>query len=142
VLPPDARPPEMPAAPCNPAPAPSTCVAGQWCSKATRTCLTAGTVMRWNFNNMCAGSGDIEVRLQDVTHGGGWPAADKVYIVPQDAKRFIDISCIEGSKVCYGARARGAALFWGADTDFSEDCTSCCHMCTTGSTPVHDLVCN
>jgi hypothetical protein len=138
---PDAM-PAQPPTPCNPSASPSTCAAGQWCSKATRTCLETDTVMRWTFSNMCASAGDIGVRLLDLTNGGGWPAAGKIYVIEANTKRFVEISCIDGAKVCFGARSSDGQLIWGADTDFSSDCTDCCETCTAGASPAHDLVCD
>jgi hypothetical protein len=150
--PPDTAPPAPDSAPPSPdtaPPAPAACTpnspigcgTNQWCSKATGTCLTAMTLMRWTFSHMCPMAGDIQFRLFDDTNGGQWPAGDQVFVVPVGTQRGTDINCIAGASICFGARGRTVPVFWGADSDNSEPCTDCCAICGAGNVVTQNLVC-
>lgn len=117
------------------------CLAGQWCSQATGTCLTAMTAMRWDFSHQCAAAGTIGIRLFDDVNGGAWPGND-VYTLPTGAQQGVTINCIAGARICFGARGSVSAGFWGADVDGSKACTDCCHTCGGGLVPVQRLICN
>ncbi len=133
VLPTDmARAPDAALAPaCVPASA-DGCPSGSWCSKMTKTCLVAQTSMRVTFTHSCSASGDIKFALFDEVHGGTWPVQTDAYRLPVGTTKFVDITCIAGTKVCYGARGQVSSIgYWGTDIDNSKSCDTCCSVCNS-----------
>jgi hypothetical protein len=136
--PPDAGPPA-----CTPA---STigCPTGQWCSAATHTCLTATGSLHWTFTDSCQLAGaQADVKLFDQTHGGAWPADGIIYVVPFGQTKTIDIACIPGATVCYGAEDHTTGvIFWGVGLSNNHSCASCCTTCSPpGNVQPQNLTC-
>jgi hypothetical protein len=121
------------------------CAAGSFCSLATHTCLPETGSLHWTFTDSCALAGaQVDVKLFDQTNGGGWPAAGIIYVIPYAMTKTIDIACIPGATVCFGAEDHATgALFWGVGLSNNHSCTSCCTTCAPpGVVQPQNLVCN
>jgi hypothetical protein len=110
---------------------PLTCPDGTFCSAATHTCLVTSGHLHFTFQDSCAVAGpSVGLRLFDETHGGVWPAnTNNVFVLPYAQSQTVDIACIPGANICYGANSTGGSIFWGVSVNNDRVCTGCCVKC-------------
>jgi hypothetical protein len=124
---------------------PLGCPAGSFCSLATHTCLPESGTLHFTFSDSCALAGaQADVKLFDETNGGGWPAEGIIYVIPYGMTKNIDIACIPGATICFGAEDHATGtIYWGTGLSNNHVCTSCCVTCgpLTNVQP-QNLLCN
>lgn len=141
---PDAMTQQPDAGPAGCTPGVTVCPAGSFCSNLTRTCLASTGSLHFTFTDSCAAAGpSVGLRLFDVTHNGVWPSSTDVYVIPFATTKTIDISCIPGAQICFGANSTGGALFWGLGLNRDRTCAACCTTCAPPSNvQPQNLLCN
>jgi hypothetical protein len=112
---------------------------GEWCCPAASSgcgdnageCrLTTSASLSWSVKNACGKGSDIAVRIFDTTNNVSWPTGDRsAYVVSAGDTRLIELPCVAGATVCYGARIPGSDSYWGVDIDQTEMCKDCCSNC-------------
>src|SRR5262245_55480592 len=117
------------------------CPSGSTCNGTT--CVNVGlSNMTWSMQHVCANGEQIELRFFDVTNLGIWPSdLTQVYVLPSGVTQQVTLACTTGAQICFGGREVAHGLYWGVDTDFSQDCTDCCQICST-TTINQALTCN
>lgn len=95
--------------------------------------------MTWKFKSQHANI--VDVQLYASARNNVWPGNGQVWSLKDYNAHSVQINCVKGEKVCYGAWVRGTeSSYWGGGRGNKKSCTSCCYICgSTAQTPVITL---
>jgi hypothetical protein len=95
--------------------------------------------MTWKFRSHHANI--VDVQLYASARNNVWPGNGQVWSLKDYNAHSVQINCVRGEKVCYGAWVRGTeSSYWGGGRNNRKSCTSCCYICgSTSETPVINL---
>ncbi len=90
--------------------------------------------LTWKFKSEHENT--VSVELYSDNRKRVWPGSGEVYSLNDYSTRTINITCISGEKICYGAWVRNTqSSSWGAGYGGKGACKKCCYECDGGSTP-------
>jgi hypothetical protein len=90
--------------------------------------------LTWKFKSEHPNT--VSVELYSDNRNRVWPGSGEVYSLNDYSTRTINISCIRGEKICYGAWVRNTqSSSWGAGYGGKSSCKRCCYECDGGVTP-------
>ncbi len=106
-------------------------------------CVTPSATIRFTMRDSCDDGRGLGLRYFDPDNGIIWPAdLTQVFTIPPGETRFVDLACVPGGRVCYGARTNpDSGVFWGVDIDGSKGCDNCCARCGQHAEFPGDLIC-
>jgi hypothetical protein len=94
--------------------------------------------MVWKFRSHH--SNIVDVQLYASARNNVWPGNGRVWSLKDYNVHNVQISCVRGEKVCYGAWVRGTeSSYWGGGRNNQRNCTSCCYICGNIQTPIINL---
>ena len=95
--------------------------------------------MTWRFRSHHPNIVDLQLYASARNHL--WPGNGRVWSLKDYASHSVQINCLRGEKVCYGAWVRGtASSYWGGGRGNRKNCSSCCYICgRTSMTPIINL---
>lgn len=84
--------------------------------------------------------GPLEAELYSQARPQNWPGAGALYRLEPGTTQALQLSCIEGESICYGAWAPGnESLRFGVGPDGVEKCEDCCFTCDGGARAAFDI---
>jgi hypothetical protein len=93
--------------------------------------------MTWKFRSYHKNIVNVELYSQNRRHI--WPGGGEVYSLRDFDVHNVNITCVSGERICYGAWVRGNdRTYWGVGTNQRHRCEKCCYTCG-GTTPVINL---
>jgi hypothetical protein len=97
-------------------------------------------VMRWYVTDACDDGLPIRIRLFAQDRDWSWPALPDYYeTTGLQEIDFIDITCVPGESICYGAQAGDRE--WGVGLDGADTCDECCFECDAVDVDIGLLTC-
>lgn len=86
------------------------------------------TSMTWKFRSFHKNIVNVELYSQNRRHV--WPGGGEVYSLRDFNPHNVNITCISGEKVCFGAWVRGTeSSSWGVGRNRRLSCKTCCYVC-------------
>jgi hypothetical protein len=101
--------------------------------------------MEFTFTHRCPRSGpELGLVLFDETHGGVFGLDDGSAVpLPLGSPVQLDLSCIPGATICYGAADPSGTFVWGVGLQNLQECSElCCVSCASGQVEALDLLCS
>lgn len=82
----------------------------------------------------------LEAELYSQARPQNWPGGGALYRLEPGTTQALQLSCIEGESICYGAWAPGnESLRFGVGPDGVEKCETCCFTCDSGARAAFDI---
>jgi hypothetical protein len=72
----------------------------------------------------------VQVSFYSQNRSYEWPGNGQSYDLNDYDEHTMNLSCIRGEKICFGAWATGdATTYWGVGYNNSHQCEDCCYHC-------------
>lgn len=92
--------------------------------------------MKWQFQSQHPNIVDVELYSQNRANHV-WPGNNQIYVLDDYETKTMNISCLQGETICYGAWVRNkTSTYWGVGYKDKNRCSSCCYVCNGGQTKV------
>ncbi len=86
------------------------------------------TSMTWKFRSFHKNIVNVELYSYNRKHV--WPGGGEVYSLRDFASHNVNISCVPGERICFGAWVRGTeSSSWGVGRNRKSGCKTCCYTC-------------